>query len=77
MTRPSGARWSSPSRRSAIQARSVASKSALSRLEAVSSGPKTRKLASPALARMTSRSQPPSTRVASLLVVPGASTATA
>ena len=29
MTRPSGARWSSPSRRSAIQARSVASKSAL------------------------------------------------
>ena len=45
-----------------------------SRLEAVSSGPKTRKLASPALARMTSRSQPPSTRVASLLVVPGAST---
>ena len=71
MTRPSGARWSSPARRSAIQARSVASNTAPSRLDAVSSGPKTRKSCSRRCARMTSRRNPPSTRVASLDVVAG------
>ena len=39
MTRPSGARWSSPGTVSAIQALSVASKTAARRLDAVSSGP--------------------------------------
>ena len=39
MTRPSGARWSSPGRRRGCHARSVASKTAFSRLDAVSSGP--------------------------------------
>ena len=44
MTRPSGARWSSPGSRSAIQARSVTSRTAPSRFELFSSGLKTRKV---------------------------------
>ena len=59
----------------AIQTRSVASNTASSRLEDVSSGPNRRKV--DGLSRMTSRSHVPSTRVASWTVVPGASTATA
>ncbi len=42
MTRPPGARWSSPSMISACQARSVTSSRAPSRLDTVSSGPMTR-----------------------------------
>src|SRR4051812_21519324 len=45
MTRPSGARWSSVSMTSAIPYLSVASKTAVRRLEVVSSGPKMRKIA--------------------------------
>ena len=55
MTRPSGARWSSPGSISAIQARSVSSSTAPRRFEAVSSGPKTRKFDESSLRRMTSR----------------------
>ena len=53
MTRPSGERWSSPGTVSASHARSVTSKTAPSRLEAVSSGPISRKLAG--LRSITSR----------------------
>ena len=55
MTRPFGARLSSPGSSSAIQVRSVTSNTADSRLEAVSSGPNRRKF--DWLAAMTSRSQ--------------------
>src|ERR1019366_7016349 len=75
ITRPSGARWSSVGSVSASQVRPVTSNSAPRRLEAVSSGPITRKL-SP-LRRMTSRRKPPSTRVASLVAAAGSLTATA
>jgi hypothetical protein len=75
MTRPPGARSSSPASRSATQARSVASKTASRRLEVVSSGPMSRKLVG--LALMTSRRNPPRTRVASAVVAPGAGTWTA
>ena len=75
MTRPSGARWSSPGRRRGCHARSVASKTAFSRLDAVSSGPMIRNVYG--FARMTSRRNAPSTRVASLEVRAGASTVTA
>ena len=56
-------------------ARPVTSKTGLSRLEAVSSGPKIRNVAG--LRLMTSRSQVPSTRVASAVTAPGAGTSTA
>ncbi len=60
---------------SASQVRSVVSKTAESRLDAVSSGPKRRNESG--LSRITSRSRVPSTRVASLNVVPGFATGTA
>ena len=44
MTRPSAARWSSLAMTSPSHCLSVASKTAVRRLEAVSSGPKIRKL---------------------------------
>src|SRR5262249_2999329 len=47
------------------------------RLDSVSSGPKSRKLRNASLARMTSRRNEPSTRVASPVAAPGASTFTA
>ena len=75
MTRPPGARCSSVGRVSAIQTRSVASKTASSRFDAVSSGPKIRNVLG--LLRMTSRSHVPSTRVASLVAVAGDATSTA
>gem|GEM_PF-6721716 len=78
MTRPSGARcppWSSQGRRSASHVLPVTSKRAWSLLEAVSSGPKTRK--APGLSRMMSRSQRPKGAVFMARVAPGASTATA
>ena len=74
MTRPPGAMCSSVGRLSAIQTRSVTSKTASSRFDAVSSGPKSRKVWG--LARMTSRSHVPRTRVASLVAVAGDGTAT-
>ena len=49
MTRPSGARWSSPGRISAVVARFVTSKTAFQRLDAVSLGLKTRKFFASAL----------------------------
>ncbi len=77
MTRPSGVTWTSVGRISAADMRPVASNSASRRLELVSSGPITRKLAASSLRRITSRSIVPSTRVASAVVAPGAGTATA
>ena len=53
MTRPSGARWSSPGTISAIHVRSVTSSTEPSRLDAVSSGPNIRKLS--VLRAITSR----------------------
>ena len=70
MTRPPGARWSSPAILCASQARSVTSKTSWRRFDAVSSGPKRRKL--DGLSRITSRRNAPSTFVASRSVVPGA-----
>ncbi len=61
--------------RSAFQARSVVSKTALSRLEAVSSGPISRKVRG--FAAITSRSSVPSTRVGSLVCTAGDLTSTA
>ena len=75
ITRPSGARWSSPGTICPSNARSVTSKTAPSRLDAVSSGPNSRKF--DGLALITSRSQSPSTRVASDIPAPGALTGTA
>ena len=75
MTRPSGARWSSPGSVSAIQPRSVTSKTGASRFEAVSSGPNSRNVRG--LRAITSRMKPPSTRVASLELAPGRLTGTA
>ncbi len=60
---------------SASQARAVTEKTSESLLEAVSSGPKRRKLSG--LRVITSRRKAPSTRVASANVVPGAGTSTA
>ncbi len=59
----------------ASQVRPLASNTASSRLEAVSSGPKSRKLRG--LRRITSRRKAPSTRVGSEVVAPGFGTATA
>ena len=59
----------------ASQARSVASNTAARRFEAVSSGPKRRNCLGFSL--ITSRKNPPSTRVASLKDVPGLATSTA
>lgn len=77
MTRPSRARCSSVGRVSACQAFPVASYSASRRLDAVSSGPTTRKSRRSAVAAMTASSRPPSTRVGSWRTVPGLSTCTA
>ena len=60
---------------SASQVRSVVSNTADSRLDAVSSGPTSRKLSG--LAVITSRRNAPSTRVGSLKVVAGLATSTA
>ena len=54
MTRPSGARWSSPGTISAIHVRSVTSSTAPRRFDAVSSGPNIRKVS--VFRAMTSRS---------------------
>ena len=64
MTRPSGARWSSPGTISAIQVRSVTSSTAPSRFDAVSSGPNIRKLSRVA-GHHVAQHTCPSTRVAS------------
>ena len=60
---------------SASHARGLASNTACSRFDAVSSGPNRRNVSG--FARITSRSISPSTRVASLVVVPGDGTSTA
>ena len=75
MTRPSGARWSSPGMIWPSKARSVTSKTFPSRLDAVSSGPNSRNV--DGLAVMMSRSHDPSTRVASDTLSPGLLTSTA
>ena len=75
MTRPRGARWSSPGTRSPSNTRSVASNTGVSRLDAVSSGPISRNVVG--LRRITSRSQVPSTLVLSSWDRPGSATVTA
>ena len=78
MTRPSGLRnppSASSGRRSATQRRVVASNRVARRLEAVSSGPNTRKLTG--LAFTMSRRNAPRVRVASPMVLPGFGTLTA
>ena len=55
----------------------MTSKTAVSRFDAVSSGPKMRRFAFAALSVSASRSRQPMTRVASLAPVPGAATVTA
>ena len=69
--------WSSVLRISPVNTRSVASKQAPRRLDAVSSGPNTRKLRASALSFMTSRRKAPMVRVASAVTAPGVGTATA
>ena len=63
-------------KRSASHWRSVTSNTSCSRLDATSSGPNSRKFEKGS-AYITSRRNPPSTRVASERVVPGLSTGTA
>ena len=75
MTLPSGARPSSVGSVSADHARAVTSNMSPRRFDAVSSGPNTRKLSG--FRETMSRRKPPSTRIASLDVVPGSSTSTA
>ncbi len=75
ITRPSGARWLSPGTIEPSNARFVTSNTASSRLDDVSSGPISRKF--DGLALITSRSQVPSTRVASAVLPPGLGTCTA
>jgi hypothetical protein len=75
MTRPAGARWSSPGRISPSHTRSVTSSTAPRRLDTVSSGPMTRNVSR--FRATTSRSQPPITRVGSELDPPGRVTGTA
>ena len=75
MTRPSAARRSSVGSVSATQVRLVVSKTEPSLFDAVSSGPKSRKLRG--LFATMSRRNAPSARVASLSVVPGFGTSTA
>ena len=75
ITRPSGARWLSPGTISPSKARFVTWKTSPSRLDSVSSGPNSRKF--DGLALITSRSQSPSTRVASDIPAPGLVTGTA
>ena len=75
ITRPSGARWLSPGMISPSKTRFVASNTASSRLDDVSSGPISRKF--DGLALITSRSQVPSTRVDSARTPPGLGTSTA
>ncbi len=76
-TRPSRARFSSTDRISSCQPFPLASYTSWSRLEAVSSGPKTRKSRRSSVARRTSRSSAPRARVGSWSVVPGLMTSTA
>ena len=75
MTRPSGESASSVGSISASHARPVASKTALRRLESVSSGPNSRKFVG--FFAITSRRNTPRTRVASAVSVPGRETSTA
>jgi hypothetical protein len=75
MTRPSGARWSSPGSVSATHVRFVTSNTADRRFDAVSSGPNSRNVSG--LSLITSRTSSPRTRVASLVEPPGAGTSTA
>ncbi len=75
MTCPAGARSSSVGSSAACQVRAVASNTEPSRLDAVSSGPMSRKLSG--LAAITSRRNVPRMRVASLNEVPGFGTSTA
>ena len=77
ITPPSGERCSSVGRSGSTRTRSVASKSAPSRFDAVSSGPITRKFLLSALSFITSRKNCPITRVASASTVAGLGTATA
>src|SRR5258708_2370856 len=77
MTRPSAERNSSVGTSGNSKAREVASKTACSRFELVSSGQKSRKLRASLLSRKTSRSRVRSTREFSALTEPGLATSTA
>ena len=77
MTRPSGLRWSSVGMTSPSHCLFVTSNTEPRRLEAVSSGPKIRKLRSSAFCVMTSRRNLPSVRASSFMMLPGRGTSIA
>ena len=75
MILPSGERNSSPGSVGAFHARPVTSKTLFSRLEAVSSGPKTRKFSG--FIWMISRTNPPKTVMSCSMTAPGCGSSTA